>query len=356
MELKNKLESIYSLSFIELESFLINAKEPKFRATQIYKNLHNGVELQSIIGVPNNVKELLANNFYTQLPQVVEERKAKDGTIKYLLKLHDGEVIECVFLVQEYGNTVCISSQVGCKMNCAFCASGKEGFIRDLSAGEILSQVILTKKLNGSLKNIVIMGSGEPLDNYDSTIKFIKNVISPNGLNISARNISLSTVGLVEKLKRLADENLQIHLCVSLHAPNDEIRNQIIPTNKVNGINNIVEQAKNYFNKTKRRVIFEYALIDGVNSQPQHAKELAKLCRGFAVHVNLIMLNQIKGSTLKPVSMDVAKIFLTELCQNNVSATIRKSRGSDIEGACGMLKQRRGNVNDDDERREAQNF
>ena len=245
----------------------------------------------------------------------------------------------------KYGNTLCVSTQVGCRMGCKFCASTLNGLARNLSAGEILSQVLVVNNYlggkvgkNREITNIVLMGSGEPLDNYDNVIKFLHLVSSPDGLNVSPRNISLSTCGIVPNIYRLADEKLQVILTISLHAPNDELRKTIMPIANKYSVNQIVDAAKNYFNKTGRRVVFEYALIDGVNNTVECANELASLVKGFPTHVNLIPLNEVKERDLKTVTHKKAEQFADLLKKHKVSVTIRRTIADDIDGACGQLR------------------
>jgi len=337
--------NIYDLSPSELKEYLVSVGEPKFRASQIFGLLHKGHEIVDMPTVPTILKQKVSKEFYAKLPKIIKEQLSRDGTRKFLMEVDSqGTLVECVLMTQDYGLTICVSTQVGCKMACAFCASGKEGFVRNLTSGEILSQVILVNKLYNNSSNtmrIVLMGSGEPLDNYDNFVKFVGLVNEKGGLNISTRNISLSTVGIVPKIREFADLNTGVNLCISLHAPNDEIRCKIIPIARKYSIKDLVGSAKYYFEKTGRRVIFEYSLIDGVNSEVEHAKELSILLKGFPTHVNLINLNPIgqkDKNALQPPSREVAMEFMDTLIKSGVSCTMRKSKGQDIEGACGMLK------------------
>ncbi|MCL2755436.1 MAG: 23S rRNA (adenine(2503)-C(2))-methyltransferase RlmN [Firmicutes bacterium] len=338
------MKNIYDLSINELKEHLVSIGEPKFRATQVFSLLHKGYEVMDMPTIPASLKEKLSQDFYTKLPQIKTEQISKDGTRKYLLELDSiGTLVECVLMTQEYGKTVCVSTQVGCKMGCVFCASGREGFVRNLTSGEILSQVILMNKLqndNANTMRIVLMGSGEPLDNFDNVVRFFELVNTKDGLNISTRNISLSTVGLPKQIHRFADLQTGVNLCISLHASNDMVRQKIMPTARKYPIVELIDSAKYYFQKTGRRVIFEYSLIDGVNSALEHARELGALLRGFPSHVNLINLNPT-GGALKPPSREVAMKFMDTLIKSGVSCTMRKSKGQDIDGACGMLKLRK---------------
>jgi len=317
--------NIYDLNLEELAEYVVGIGEPKYRAKQLFQTTNTS-------NLPASLRELV------RLPKIEKQQVSKDGTKKFLLQLHDGNLVECVLLTQDYGNTVCVSSQVGCKMGCVFCASGADGFIRNLSAGEMLAQVLLTNSV-AKVSNVVVMGSGEPFDNFDNTAKFLELVTHSAGINIGARNISVSTVGLPDKIRAFADLGTQVNLCISLHAPNDTVRGKIMPVAKRYPLAEIMAAAKYFFDKTHRRVIFEYALIDGVNCMPEHALELVRLLRGagFAVHVNLINLNPAAG-VLRPPSKDAGKKFMDAVIKGGVSCTMRKSRGTDIAGACGQLK------------------
>lgn len=368
------MKYLYDLTFDELKDVLKPLNAPRFRAEQIFSALHQGISVPEISNVPKDLRSWLVANFNCDLPEVVTVQTSRDGTKKYLLaykrslndekqadivknpeKVSDNlqtDLIECVLLNQNYGNTLCVSSQVGCRMGCRFCASGKNGLVRNLSAGEILAEVLLINRLNTTstsrgITNIVLMGSGEPLDNYDNVMKFLRLVTSPDGINISARNISLSTSGLVPRIRQFAEENTQVNLCISLHAPNDELRQQIMPIAKKYTIRELVDAAKYYFEKTHRRVIFEYSLMlkDGVpfNCAVSQAKELANLVRGFPAHINLINLNPLhfdSHAVLTPPSREVAMAFMDAVIKSGASCTMRKNKGDDIDGACGQLRLR----------------
>ena len=321
---------------MELGDYLKSVGEPGYRAGQVFAALHNGVAVSDIPNIPKSLRERLAADFCCELPATEQVVTSKDGTKKFLLKTITGDFIECVLLTQDYGRTVCISSQVGCKMGCAFCASGRDGFVRNLSAGEMLAQVLVSAR-QGRISHIVVMGSGEPFDNYDEVIKFLSLVTAAGGINVGARSISVSTSGIVPKIREFADLGLGVNLCISLHAPNDEIRTGIMPVARKYPIADLLAAAKYFFEKTHRRVIFEYALIDGINTAPEHAVALAKLVKGFPSHVNLINLNAT-GGALKPPTRETAMKFMDTLIKAGASATMRKSRGSDIAGACGQLK------------------
>ncbi|MDR0462055.1 MAG: radical SAM protein [Christensenellaceae bacterium] len=265
---------------------------------------------------------------------------AKDGTTKFLLRLLDGNLIECVLLLQDYGNTVCISSQVGCKMNCAFCSSGTCGYVRDLSMEEMLVQVLIARKnADKPVNHCVVMGVGEPFDNFDNVMKFL------NAVDIGARKISVSTCGLPDKIRAFADLGMQVNLCISLHAPNDAVRGKIMPIAKTHKINDVLVAAKYFFNKTKRRVIFEYALIDKVNCMPEHARELARVLRDLHIsaHVNLIKCNP--ANDLKAPSTETCMLFMDTLIKSGISCTMRKGKGTEIMAACGQLRAENGGQN-----------
>ncbi|MBO7178349.1 MAG: 23S rRNA (adenine(2503)-C(2))-methyltransferase RlmN, partial [Clostridia bacterium] len=275
---------------------------------------------------------------------IKERLVGKDGTEKYLYALNDGNVIEGVFMPHRYGNTLCVSTQVGCRMGCAFCASGLGGLIRNLTAGEIIGQVLCVNRLHGgtpkdrAITNVVLMGSGEPLDNYDEVTKFLSILSAEKGINISLRNVSLSTSGLVPKIRELADSNLPVVLTISLHAATDEKRSALMPVNKAYPIKELIDSAKYYFEKTRRRVIFEYALVEGKNSDKKSADELARLLKGFPCHVNLINLNYVKEKGLRGIKGNYIKEFIDNLNKQGISATLRHSMGNDIDGACGQLR------------------
>lgn len=338
------MQVIQDLSLSELQDVCLNLGQPKFRAKQIFENLHLGKNLDEISNIPKILKEQLKSQYIDQPIVIIETLTGKDGTQKFLYRLYDGNIIEGVLLSYEYGNTLCVSTQVGCRMGCKFCASTLNGLIRNLSSGEILSQVLVVNRLlggdakNRKITNIVLMGSGEPLDNYDNVLQFIRLVNAPEGINISQRNISLSTCGIVPKINKLAQEDLQIILTISLHAPTDEIRKQIMPIANKYSIKEIVASARKYFEATGRRVIFEYALTKGTNDTPECAKILSKLLMGFPTHVNVIPLNEVKERDLPTVTRKHAYQFAETLQKLGLSASVRRTMGEDIGGACGQLR------------------
>lgn len=330
---------IKSLDEEELTAAVKAMGEPAFRGKQIFTWLHKGVaSFDEMTNLSKALREKLKERYYITVPRV--ERKlvsAIDGTIKYLWRLEDGNCIETVLMKYRHGNSVCISTEVGCKMGCVFCASTQAGFVRRLTPSEILDQVLFTQLDSGeTISNIVLMGIGEPLDNYDNVLKFLKLVNHSDGMNIGMRHISLSTCGLVEQIDRLAQSDLQLTLSVSLHAPDDETRSKLLPINRSTGVRQLIDACHAYFKKTGRRISFEYALIDGVNDSDRQADLLAAHLKGMPGHVNLIGLNNIKESPLKPSKRMSA--FQKRLESHGISATVRRKLGSDIDAACGQLR------------------
>lgn len=318
--------------------------QPSYRAGQLYKSVTRFNSYDEMSDLPLSLRDKLKEKYSDRALKVEKTLVSADGTVKYLYRLNDGNVIEGAFMTQSYGNTLCVSTQVGCRMGCAFCASGIGGLVRNLTAGEILSQVLCVNRLQGgtldkrAVTNIVLMGSGEPLDNYDEVTEFLRLVTSDEGLNVSERNISLSTCGLVENVRRLADDGFTVTLTFSLHASSDEYRRSIMPIANKYTIKEIVDAAKYYFDKTGRRVIFEYTMIKGVNVNHFDAKRLSEILKGFPCHVNLIPLNPVKEKNLKGISGAEVERFMKKLHEFGVSASIRKSKGSDVGGACGQLR------------------
>lgn len=336
--------SLQDLDYNQIKQLAAECGLPSYRADQIYGMSMRYKAYDEVTNLPKDIISRISQSYLAQAVQVVQEFRSKDKSIKYLFRLEDGNIIEGVYMPHSYGDTLCVSTQVGCRMGCAFCASGIGGLVRSLTAGEMLAQVLVANRLNGgtpekrAVTNIVLMGSGEPLDNYDNVVKFIKMVSHPKGINISQRNISLSTVGLADKIKQLADDGLNITLTISLHAPTDEQRSLLIPINRKYAISDIIDAAKYYFDKTGRRFIFEYSLVQGKNSDEQTAQQLSQLLKGLPCHVNLIKLNYVKEKGLKGAQDDSVKAFLAILEKNKISATIRRSMGNDIAGACGQLR------------------
>ncbi len=334
----------------DIERIMQEMGEPKFRAKQIFSWLQKGSEIDEMSNLSKNLREKMK-----QIPiggaKIIEKRvSAIDGTAKYLFQLSDGEMIEGVYMSYKHGNTLCVSTQVGCRMGCTFCASTIDGLLRNLSAGEILGQVLAIEAEQRALgnvrtgeravTNIVLMGSGEPLDNYDEVIRFLKLINHPDGLCISLRNISISTCGLVDRLDALAKDAPGITLCISLHAPNDALRQTMMPIAMRYSIDELIPAVRKYVQETKRRVIFEYAMVRDVNDSDEQAEELARLLRGFQCHVNLIPLNEVEENNLKASTLPRAREFCKLLEDQGISATIRRELGDDIEGACGQLRRR----------------
>lgn len=340
----NNLNTLLDFSLAEVEELCQELGEPKFRAKQLFEGITQGKAISEISNIGADLKQKLLQRFCDAPIKLHTKLVGKDGTVKYVYELADGNIIEGVYMSYKYGNTLCVSTQVGCRMGCKFCASTLGGLVRNLSAGEILAQVLFVNRDNGGdlknrkVTNIVLMGSGEPLDNFDNVVKFLNLVSSEQGINISQRNISLSTCGLVDKINQLADLNLQITLTISLHAPNDELRKTIMPIANRYGINELLASVKHYFNKTKRRIVFEYSLIDGKNDSFECADELSKILKGVVCHVNLIPLNKVDERGLVGTNRKKAYAFMDRLTQNGISATVRRTMGADIEGACGQLR------------------
>ncbi len=332
---------IKSMTPEELAAWLKELGEPAFRAGQVFQWLYRGVtSFEEMTNLPKALRQKLEETALLAPPTVARKQEsAQDGTIKYLWRLADGNCVESVLMRYRHGNTVCISCQVGCRMGCAFCASTVAGKVRDLSPAEMLDQVLFTQIDSGApVSNIVLMGIGEPLDNFDTVLRFLTLVNHPGGLNIGMRHISLSTCGLVEQIDKLARHELQLTLSVSLHAPDDETRSRIMPVNRSVGVEKLLETCRRYFEKTGRRISYEYAMIDGVNDADWQADLLAKRLRGAPAHVNLIPLNEVEESPLKP-SRRVAA-FQKRLEGHGVTVTVRRKLGGDIDASCGQLRRK----------------
>ena len=336
-------ENLKSMTIPEITGILKDLGQPGFRAKQIYTWLHKGVRSYGeMTNLPQNLRAVLEQKYPIYPPQVVRRQESqKDGTIKYLWKLSDGNCVETVLMRYHYGNTVCISTEVGCRMGCAFCASTLGGLVRRLEPFEMLDQVLFTQLDSGlPVSHIVLMGIGEPLDNFDNVMRFLELVNSPEGMNISMRHISLSTCGLVPKFRELAKKKLQLTLSVSLHAPADEIRNTIMPVNKAYPTEDLLEACRDYYEETGRRISFEYAMIDGVNDREQDARLLLKRLKGLPAHMNLIPLNHVEESPLKPSSRKAVARFQQILEDGGIPATVRRSLGGDIDASCGQLRRK----------------
>ncbi len=340
---------LQDLSYAELEALVLDLGEKKFRAKQLYEGLMQGKAISAISSLSAAFKARLLESFEDTSVRIKEQFFSEDGTEKFLFEYADGNLVEGVLMKYKYGYTQCVSTQVGCRMGCKFCASTLGGLIRNLTAGEILSQILVVNALHKgeatgrgkqarAVTNVVLMGSGEPLDNYDEVMKFLRNVTAEGGIGISARNISLSTCGIVPKMYRLCDEGIPLNLTVSLHATDDEARARTMPVAKSYKISEILKACDEYFKKTGRRYYFEYTLIEGENCDEEHARALLALLKGKPCHVNLIRLNEVKERTLKAIDDKAAYRFLGYLEKGGLSATLRRQIGVDIGGACGQLR------------------
>ena len=339
----------------EMAKYFVSIGEPKFRAKQTFQRLHRGERIGDITNLSKALRERLLGETLQTLPEVEEKLVSKiDGTVKYLFRLHDGACIESVFMKYKHGNTLCISSQVGCRMGCKFCASTIGGKVRDLLPSELVGQIIAAELDSGErISNVVMMGIGEPLDNYDNVIKFLRLVNHPDGLNIGYRHISLSTCGVVSGIERLAAESFPITLSISLHAANDEARSAIMPINNKWNIDALLSACVSYYKTTGRRISFEYTLISGKNDTLADATELAELLKryfkpiGAPIHVNLIRVNEVKETGFKKGSAESVNAFADTLERRGITATVRRKLGSDVNAACGQL--RRSNLNKKEE-------
>ena len=343
------MTDLLSMSLTELEDYLVSNGEKKFRAAQLYNWMLKGETVDKMTNIPKALGEFVKEDNKYYIPQI--ERKlvsAIDGTVKYLFKMYDGQMIESVVMSYEHGYTICVSCQCGCRMGCKFCASTIAGKVRDLSAGEILSQIIAAQKdLGIRISNVVMMGIGEPLDNFENTLKFLRLVTSPDNLNIGARHISVSTCGVVDKIYELSKENLGITLSISLHAYDDEVRSSIMPVNNKWNINSLLCACSDYFKHTGRRISFEYTLIEGVNDSEAAAVSLSrvlkKYMRSMPLHVNLIPVNDVKERNYRATEKNAALRFMQTLNKNGVNATIRRKLGADINASCGQLRREETN-------------
>ena len=327
----------------ELSAELKSMGQPAFRAKQLFSWLSRGVaSWDEMTNLPKSLREQLAASFYLGAPTVMRRQESReDGTVKFLWGLRDGNAVETVVMRYHYGNSVCISTQVGCRQGCAFCASTIGGLVRCLEPGEMLEEVMFSEKESGlKIGHIVLMGIGEPLDNFDNVVKFLRLVNHPDGMNIGMRHISLSTCGLTERFADLAALDLQLTLSVSLHAPDDETRSKIMPANRGRGVAKLMDECEAYFKKTGRRISFEYAMIDGVNDSPQQAALLAGHAKRIGAHVNLIPLNHVDESPLRPTPPERIAEFKKSLERAGVNVTVRRSLGGDIDASCGQLRKK----------------
>ena len=329
------------LTLPKLTDYIKSIGQPAFRAKQIFKWIHQkqATDFSAMTDQPKALLAQFAQNCTLAVPTIRRRQQSKDGTVKYLLQLADGNCIETVLMRYHYGNTVCVSTQVGCAMGCRFCASTQAGRVRDLEAGEICSEIYTAQKDIGErISHIVLMGIGEPLDNFDEVMKFLENITSPEGVNIGMRNISLSTCGLVPKIDMLAEKKVQLTLSVSLHAPNNQIRSSMMPVNDAYPVEQLIQTVRRYQDTTGRRVSFEYSMVRGVNDSDACAKQLADLIRGMGAHVNLIPINPVDGSPYSATDAANVRRFQQKLESLGVNATVRRRLGSEISAACGQLR------------------
>jgi len=335
---------IYDLSLEELQDWVKEQGEPAFRAGQIYDWLYvkRAQSFDEMSNLPKPLRAKLEEGFDFVTLTEITKLSSKDGTVKFLFKLHDDHAVETVLMRHNYGNSVCVTTQVGCRVGCTFCASTLGGLKRDLTPGEIVAQVVKCQQLldpqNERVSSIVIMGIGEPFENYDATMKFLRTMIHPKGLNIGARHITVSTSGIVPSIYKFADEDTQVNLAISIHAPNDALRSRLMPVNRRYPFQELMDAIRHYIDKTGRRVTFEYALIGGVNDRPEHAEELADVLQGLLCHVNLIPVNYVPERDYVRTPRDDIFEFQRILVKNNVNATIRREQGHDIAAACGQLR------------------
>jgi len=334
---------IKSLLPEELEAELKSMGQPAYRAKQVFKWLSLGLgSFDEMTDLPKTLREALNEKFFITCPRaIMKQVSQRDGTIKYLWELFDGNSVETVVMQYRHGNTVCISTQVGCRQGCAFCASTIGGLVRDLLPSEMLDEVLFSQQDSGlKISNIVLMGIGEPLDNFDNVMKFLELVNLPQGMNIGMRHISLSTCGLTEMIDRLAELSLQLTLSISLHAPDDETRSRIMPANRGRGVEELISACVRYFEKTGRRISFEYAMIDGVNDSIEQARLLAGHAKRARAHINLIPLNHVEERSFRPSTPENLKAFVEELEKHGANVTIRRSLGGDVDASCGQLRRR----------------
>lgn len=345
------MENILNYNIQELEEYMNSIGEKKFRASQVFKWISNGIDYwDKMTNISKELSKKLESDFYIGLPApILVQKSAIDGTIKVLFQLLNNENrlseenIESVYMKYSYGNTICISSELGCKMGCKFCASTKNGLIRGLSSGEMYGQVLSINNLTGEkINHIVVMGIGEPFDNYEELSKFIRLINNPKGYNLGMRNITISSCGIIPYIDRFANDFPQVNLAISLHAPNDEIRKTIMPIANKYKIRDLIDECKKYTLKTHRRVTFEYALIRGINDSIEDARELSKLLSGILCHVNLIPLNDVDNTNLNASKEVSIYNFKKVLDNNSIPVTIRRKLGSDIDAACGQLRARKG--------------
>ncbi len=336
------MTELTSMTRNQLREYCKSKGIPAFRGDQIFGWIHRGADFEEMKNLPQAMREMLSREAVAQPVSIQTSVQSRmDDTVKFLFSMRDGNCVEGVLMHYHHGYTLCVSTQVGCRMGCAFCASTMEGCVRNLTAGEMLGEILMANRYlgeKGRVHNVVLMGSGEPLDNYDEVVHFLRLLREEDGVNIGLRNVSLSTCGLVENMRRFAEEDLPVTLSLSLHAPNDEIRRKLMPVAHAYSMDQVLDACRYYLSRTGRRVILEYALVDGVNASPEHARELASRLRGWQCHVNLIPLNTVPGKPLKGVTEQQVRTFLDVLEKEHISATRRREMGDDIAGACGQLR------------------
>ena len=334
---------IKSMLLPELTEYFKSTNQQTYRAQQVFSWVHKGISsFSEMTNIPIALREKLEDEFFISVPVLVEKQiSGIDGTVKYLWQVLDGDMVECVLMKYSHGNSICISTQIGCKMGCTFCASAIDGYKRNLHASEMIDQVLFTQKDYGErISNVVLMGIGEPLDNFDNVLRFYRLVTHADGACIGARHLTVSTCGIIENIDRLADYDVQFTLAVSLHAPDDDTRSRLMPINRTTGIDNLFKTCARYFHKTGRRVSYEYAMIDGVNDTLRHAELLARRLKNTGSHLNLILLSNVDECTLRASTPESVKAFTGLLKQRNINYTIRRSLGGDIEASCGQLRRR----------------
>lgn len=334
---------VKSMYIDELTEWVKKQGEPQFRAKQLYEWMHKKYagSTDDMTNIPKKLREKIDNDGFVSIVEETRQTSKSDGTIKFLFRLGDGQMIESVFMKYNYGNSICISSQAGCRMGCRFCASTIGGLVRNLTASEMLEQVYAAMRITGErISNIVVMGTGEPLDNYDNLIRFIKIISDEAGYNISQRNITVSSCGIVPRIYDLADENLTITFALSLHAPTDIERKELMPIASRYSLAETIDACKAYFDKTGRRITFEYSLVKGKNDSIEHAEKLAGLLHGINCHVNLIPINPVRERDFEQSDNDSVQKFKLALEKKSINGTIRKSMGSDIDAACGQLRRK----------------
>ena len=338
------MESLYNLNYDQMCEYALDHGWKSYRGHQIFQWLYRNrvFDIDEMTNVSKETREILKKDFIVNPLKLIKKQVSHDGTTKFLFQTEDGALLESVMMVFDYGRSVCVSSQVGCNMGCAFCASGLTKKKRDLTSGEMVAQVMYVQKeldkQDQRLSHIVVMGTGEPFDNYDNVMNFLATVNHDRGLGIGSRHITISTCGIVPRIYDFANEHTQYNLAISLHAPNDELRDKLMPVNHAYPLKELVEAVQYYGKENNRRLTFEYILLNGVNDHPEHAKQLAKLLRGMNAYVNLIPYNAVDEKGFKSVSHDEAMVFYDLLMKNHVRCTIRKEHGNDIDAACGQLR------------------